>query len=68
MLMFPTFRMPKYTDAIEGIGVEPDVLVQDAGPYSMGADPLLAAGLESALELVEEGLIQGASTDGDGSK
>ncbi len=54
MLMYPTFRMGKYTDAIEGIGVEPDVLVKDAGPYSHGADPLLEAAIEQARTFVAQ--------------
>ncbi len=51
-LMYPSFRMPKYTDLIEGKGVTPDVVVADAGPYSNGADPLLGAALREARNLV----------------
>ncbi len=51
-LMYPTFRMGKYTELIEGIGVDPDVWVADAGPWSHGADPLLGVALREANRLV----------------
>ena len=47
-LMYPTFRLGKYTDLLEGVGVAPDILVTDAGPWSNGADPLLGAAIQQA--------------------
>ena len=47
-LMFPTFKLNPYTDALEGVGVEPHIVVQDAGPYSHGADPVFDAGVAEA--------------------
>jgi hypothetical protein len=37
---------------VELIGVEPHILVRDAGKYSAGADPIFEAGLDAAAELV----------------
>lgn len=48
VLMFPTFTLGKFTEAIEGIGIEPDVLQADALPYAAGDDPILRAGLREA--------------------
>lgn len=52
-LMFPTFTLPKFTDALEFKGVEPDVFVAEVGPYSAGADPILEAGLDEAVRLAD---------------
>lgn len=53
ILMFPSFKLPKYTDLLESKPVEPDVLVERAGPLSAGDDPILKAGLAEALSLVK---------------
>jgi len=50
-LMFPSTKLNRYTDLLEGVGVEPHVVVQDAGPYSHGADPVYDAGVEQAARL-----------------
>lgn len=54
ILMFPTFVLPKYTQILEGVGVKPHVVVQDAGPYSAGRDPLLETGLREAARLADQ--------------
>lgn len=54
VLMFPKFKLGRYTEYIEGIGVEPDVAVEDARPYSRGADPVLEVGLLEAARLAGE--------------
>jgi carboxyl-terminal processing protease len=41
ILMFPSFKLPRYTDLLEFKPVEPDVFVERAGPYSAGVDPIL---------------------------
>lgn len=46
VLMFPSFTLGRYTAALEGVGIEPDILVRDAGPFSAGADPILEAGID----------------------
>jgi C-terminal processing protease CtpA/Prc len=53
ILMFPTFKLPRYTDLLEFKPVQPDVYVERAGPLSAGADPILEAGLAEALKLVK---------------
>lgn len=50
VLMFPTFTLGKYTDAIEGIGVEPHVAQPDTLPYAAGVDAILNAGLREAAQ------------------
>lgn len=57
VLMFPSFTLARYTKWIEGIGVEPDVEVAAAGPYSAGADPILEAGLDEAARQAQEGAV-----------
>jgi C-terminal processing protease CtpA/Prc len=52
ILMFPSFKLPRYTDLLELKPVEPDVAVTRAGPLSGGDDPILKAGLAEALRLV----------------
>ena len=47
ILMYPSFTVGSYTEKLEGRGVEPDVPVHDAGPYSEGADPILEAGVRA---------------------
>lgn len=54
ILMFPSFKLPKYTDLLESKPVEPDVPVERAGPLSAGSDPILKAGLAEALNLSKE--------------
>jgi hypothetical protein len=39
---------------LEGKGVEPDVEVPRAGPYSAGADPIFEAGLRSLLDRLRD--------------
>ncbi len=51
ILMFPSTTLGAYTERLEGKGVEPDVLVRAAGPWSAGADPILEAGLQEAARL-----------------
>jgi len=53
ILMFPTFKMPRYTDLLELKPVQPDVYVERAGPLSAGADTILEAGLDEALKMVK---------------
>ena len=44
-LMFPSFTLGRYTELLEGRGVEPDVPVRDDLPFAAGADPILDAAL-----------------------
>lgn len=45
MLMFPSFTLGEYTEKLElKGGVAPDVLVERAGPYSAGHDPIFDRG------------------------
>lgn len=53
VLMFPSFKLPRYTDLLEFKPVEPDVFVERAGPLSGGEDPILKAGLAEALRLLK---------------
>lgn len=53
ILVLPAFRLPKYTELLEFKPVEPDVLVERAGPFSAGDDPILKAGLAEALKSVK---------------
>lgn len=53
VLMYPSFELPKYTRLLEGAGVEPDVSVAEAGPYSAGHDPLIEAGVAEAVRLTK---------------
>ncbi len=40
--MFPSFTLGEYTEKLElKGGVEPDIFVERAGPYSAGKDPIL---------------------------
>lgn len=55
VLMFPSFKLPRYTDILELKPVDPDVLVERAGPLSAGADPILKAGLAEAARLAKMG-------------
>ncbi|UCE59470.1 MAG: hypothetical protein JSU63_18755 [Phycisphaerales bacterium] len=50
-LMFPSFVLPRYSDVLEFVGVEPHVVVEEPGPYSAGKDPILETGLREAARL-----------------
>ena len=51
ILMFPSFKLPRYTDLLEFKPVEPDVFVERAGPNSAGVDPILKRGLAEVAKL-----------------
>jgi C-terminal processing protease CtpA/Prc len=51
VLMFPSFRLPKYSDLLELKPIPPDVLVERAGVFAAGQDPILVAGLDEARRL-----------------
>ncbi|HKA22228.1 MAG TPA: S41 family peptidase [Blastocatellia bacterium] len=53
ILMFPSFKLPRYTDLLELKPVQPDVYVERPGPLSGGADTILEAGLAEALRMVK---------------
>lgn len=54
MLMFPSFTLGEYTEKLElKGGVAPDVLVERAGPYSAGADPIFERGRRELVRLVK---------------
>jgi hypothetical protein len=50
--MFPSFRLPKYTDLLELKPVQPDVPVERAGVFAAGHDPIFDGGLAEARRLV----------------
>jgi C-terminal processing protease CtpA/Prc len=52
VLMFPTIRLPKYTDLLELKPTQPDVLVERAGMFAAGQDPIFEAGIAEATRLV----------------
>jgi len=53
ILMFPSFKLPRYTDLLEFKPTEPDMFVERAGPFSAGNDPILKAGLAETLKMVK---------------
>jgi len=53
-LMFPAFELPNYSNLLEFVGVVPDVVVEEVGPYSAGQDPVLWGGLSEAARLANE--------------
>ena len=53
VLMFPSFTLGALSREIEGKGVEVDIEAPAPGPYSAGADPILAAGLAAALSAAQ---------------
>jgi len=54
MLMFPSFTLGDYTKKLElKGGVVPDVLVERAGPYSAGNDPIFDRGQAELIQLVK---------------
>lgn len=61
VLMFPSFKLPKYTDLLEGKPTQPDVLAHRAGPLSAGRDPILEAGIAEALKMVVSTAKAGAA-------
>jgi len=54
ILMFPSFKLPRYTDLLEHKPVDPDVLVTRAGPLSAGDDPILKAGVAEAAKRAKQ--------------
>ena len=53
VLMFPSFKLPGYTDLLEFKPVEPDVFVERGGPLSAGEDPILKAGISEVVKLLK---------------
>jgi hypothetical protein len=53
--MFPTFKLPQYTDLLEHKPVQPDVLVERPGLFAAGRDAIVGAGIAEALRLVAAG-------------
>ena len=53
VLMFPSFRLPKYSDLLELKPIPPDVFVERAGVFAAGQDPILDAGLDEARRLAK---------------
>jgi carboxyl-terminal processing protease len=54
MLMFPSFTLGEYTRKLElQGGVAPDILVERAGPYSAGDDPIFERGKAELARLLE---------------
>ena len=51
VLMFPTMRLPKYTDLLEFKPVQPDVAATRPGLYAAGRDAILDAGIAEAIRL-----------------
>ncbi|MDQ3069079.1 MAG: S41 family peptidase [Acidobacteriota bacterium] len=51
VLMFPTFRLPGYTDKLEFKPVEPHVTVERAGMFAAGRDAILEASVREILRL-----------------
>ncbi len=55
VLMFPSFTLGEYTEQLElKGGVEPDIQVERAGPYSAGDDPILFRGARELVRLAGE--------------
>jgi carboxyl-terminal processing protease len=63
VLLFPVVAVKLYTDRLEGKGVEPDVAVERASPFSSGTDPILDAGLAEAVRMIGDaaGRVRGAA-------
>lgn len=54
MLMFPSFTLGEYTEKLElKGGVAPDILVERAGPYSAGGDPIFDRGKIELAQLLK---------------
>lgn len=54
VLMFPTFRLPGYTDKLELKPVEPHVIVDRPGMFAAGRDPILEAGIREASRIIRD--------------
>ena len=52
VLMLPFTRLGKFSDKIEGVGVEPHVHAAPSGPYSAGRDALIEAALDEAVKQI----------------
>ncbi len=53
VLMFPSFKMAKYTDLLELKPTPPDVFVERAGAFAAGMDPILDRGIAEAESLAK---------------
>lgn len=51
VLMFPSIRLPKYSDLLELKPLEPDVLIERPGLFAAGRDGILEAGVAEARRL-----------------
>jgi C-terminal processing protease CtpA/Prc len=51
VLMFPTMRLPQYTDLLEFKPVKPDVEAERPGLFAAGQDAILDAGIVEAMRL-----------------
>lgn len=52
VLMFPTMRLPRYTDLLEFKPVEPHVEAARPGLYAAGRDGIIDAGVAEAIRLI----------------
>lgn len=52
VLMFPTMRLPRYTDLLEFKPVEPDVHAARPELYAAGRDGIIEAGVAEAIRLI----------------
>lgn len=59
VLMFPSFRLGKYTDLLELKPIEPDVHVERPGLFAAGRDGIIEAGVREAVRLVGGGATGG---------
>lgn len=55
ILMFPTIRLPKYSDLLELKPVVPDISVERPGLFAAGRDGILEAGIAEARRLAPPG-------------
>ena len=55
VLMFPTFRLPGYSDKLELQPVQPHITAERPGPFAAGRDPILEAGIREAVSSVKAG-------------
>ncbi len=46
VLMYPGHALDEYTEALEGVGVRPDLIAPGRGPYSAGHDAILRAAVD----------------------
>ena len=60
VLMYPAFTLGRYTEAIEGVGVTPDVEVHYRLAYAAGRDSILRAGVFAARAWADEVLADAA--------